>query len=659
MTPSIRDLYKTFAEAITPPPLLNLAEWSEQNIKLSPEDSATQGDFIAWPFQREPLEVMSPGHPCEKVVLLCASQTMKTRLMLNLLGYIIAVDPGPTLLVEPTQKDAKDVSVDRVSPMIRDTAVLKEKVADFKSRDSSNTLDHKKFPGGHVTFAFATSPSALASRPIRYLLLDEVSRYDASAGKEGDPVRLAEKRTTTFWNRKIILASSPGNDGNCRITKAFEYSDQRDWFVRCPYCDFEQVLLWEGIVWSKNGEKVKAKRMEGDDFIPYETLIEPTDARYRCSHCDCLIENRQKYMMIEKGRWISQNLAGRYPGFRINAFNSMVRTWGDIVLEFIECEKDPEQMRVFTNTVLAQTWKELAEEPPDAEKLWLRAQNVPIPDPLPAEVLFLTAGVDVQGDRLECQIRGWGRGKQSWLVDYGVFSGRYTESAVWSLLDEFLDRKFQHVYGLYLPIMRVAIDSGFGTQDVYAWARRKDQNLVIITKGIDSGVSLLGHPRTIDAQKKRVSARSVRVWPVNASMMKAELYGWLNQPLPEEGQPFPKGFLHDYDQGREYFEQLCAERLEYKLVNGFRKGSWKKIRDRNEALDTFGECRAAAEHVGISRFTDRDWDTLESYLRPDVPVENLVLREQEKSPASQIPTERIASPRNLQQRRSVRGRFSI
>lgn len=611
---NLRAVTLAFADALRPPPKQSMAEWCDEHVRLSSEDSAKKGKFVAWPFQREPMDCMSPVHRAEKVVLLCGSQTMKTRLCMNLVAFAMKRYPGPILFVEPTAEDAESLSKDRMDTMIRDMPVLHDLVFEAKSRDKGNTISHKKFPGGHITFAFATAPSKLAMRPIRYLIYDEVSRYNKSAGKEGDPVRLGEKRTVTFWNRKIIYASSPGNDGDCRITEVFEYSDQRDWYVPCPKCGHFQVIKWSGIRFSLRGEPV-VHMLNGEEV---ESIIPLDQPHYQCVECRELISERYKAWMNDNGQWIAGNPEGKYPGFRISGLVSPVREWADIVQEWVEIQGKPEQIKVFVNTVLAETYREQGEVP-DYEKLHLRAQTQPRWERAPMGVLFITAGVDVQGDRVEVQIIGWGKGKRSWLLDYVVIPGRSQDlgdpsSVLCSDLERLLYGTIPHENGYDISISRIGIDSGFATQDVYSWARRQPPGRVIVCKGYDHGVALLGTPKAGDtmADGKR-KKRGVKVWPVNVSMAKAEVYAWLKLTLLEDGST-PPGWVEFYDAGVEYFKQLCAEQWITRIVKGFRKGEWAKMRDRNEALDTRNMARAAAEHFGISRWSDSHWQALEKAM---------------------------------------------
>jgi len=590
-------LLNAICVGLQPPPALLLSEWADANRVLSSEASAQKGKWVTWPWQREPMDCLSPSHPAETVVLMCGAQLLKTELILNWFGYIVDCDPGPMLIVEPRETDAESLSKDRVAPMIRDTECLRGKIRDVRSRDSGNTTLHKMFTGGRVTLVGSISPSGLAMRPIRYLGMDEVDRYPASAGTEGDPVSLATKRTDNFWNRKILLASTPTTHGVSRIEKAFEESDQRHYHVPCPFCEAKQALVFDRVKWPKG---------------------KPRDAQYQCAECGEMIDERHKATMFAGGEWIAENPASDIPGFHLSQLYSLVRPWGDIAAEFVAVHKDPERLKVFTNTVLAETWKESAEAL-DWEKLYLRQEQY---KGAPRDVLFLTAGVDVQKDRLEIQIKGWGRGKQNWVVDYIVLMGDTSRSEVWDQLTEVRASSYQHESGADIPIMQMAVDSGYAAQEVYAWARKQHVSQVMVVKGRDTGAGLVGIPGAADTTVGgKTLKRGVKVWPVNVSMAKSELYGWLRQEIPSEGEPFPAGWCHCANQGEEFFKQLTAEQWQTRIVKGYRKGEWiLPPGRRNEVLDTANYSRAAANRVGIDRFTERHWKAFEQHLGVDQPA---------------------------------------
>ncbi|MBK8191652.1 MAG: phage terminase large subunit family protein [Vampirovibrionales bacterium] len=241
---------KSALKAIKPPPKLTVSEWANQYLQLSAEDSAEPGQFSTdrAPYQKGIMDAVSE-RGIHTVVVKSSAQIGKTAILKAIIGFHVDQDPAPILMLQPTEHMAEAFSKDRLAPMIRDTPALKDKIADPRSRDSGNSILHKRFAGGHLTLAGSNSPAGLASRPIRIVLCDEVDRYPASAGSEGDPVNLAIKRTATFWNRRIVLTSTPTIKGASRIDMAYENSDQRHFYVPCPHCGTFHIFKWENCRW--------------------------------------------------------------------------------------------------------------------------------------------------------------------------------------------------------------------------------------------------------------------------------------------------------------------------------------------------------------------------------------------------------------------------
>jgi len=603
---SVAVLREAFADGLRPAPMLDLAEWSETNMVLSAESSASRGKFTAWPFQIEPMSVMSPRHPSEKVAMLCAAQVMKTQLLLNLVGFAIDVDPGPILFVEPRQADVEFVSKSKVAPMLRDVPCLRGKVADVKSRDSGNTINHKSFRGGSIEFATGNSPASLRMRSVRYLLLDEISSEEYEAGKDGDPVSNAEERAS-FWNRKIVYASTPRNEGSCRITDVFLHSDQRQWFVPCPHCGHEQILEWAGMVWSTNDIPIywheNGQQKSG--------VVDPQRPMYRCAECDNLIAERDTR---DVGRYIPQNPEGKYPGFRVNQLVCPTKKWGDLVQTWLQAQGKPEQIKSFINNKLAQTWKEVGEAP-DWERLLSRREVYP-PNRVPMGGLFLTAGVDVQADRIECSLYAWGRDRQRWLVEHAVLMGRTTEDKVWADLTAWKHRTWKHEGGADMSIVRLAIDTGHETNRVYQWVRTQGSETLAVDGRSSLFGSIVGQPTSVDVDiSGRKVRRGVKLWPVDVSKLKHELYGSLGLARPEGGD-YPAGWVHLSESvaDPEFLKQLTAEQTVSRVAKGYRKVEWQKIRPRNEALDCAIYARAAANQAGWDRMTERQILSIESSL---------------------------------------------
>jgi phage terminase large subunit GpA-like protein len=434
------------------------------------------------------MDVLSPSHPCKQVVLMSAAQMLKTSVMVNFLGYIADVDPGPTLAVEPRSEDAKALSKDRVAPLFRHSPALRGKLAAVKSRDSNNTAMHKMFANGsgHITFTGAISPSGLAMRPIRYLLLDEVDRYPLSAGSEGDPVSLAMQRTGEFeHNKKVIMCSTPTVDGESRIQAAWNTSDQREYFVPCPKCNHFQILVFSdgtdgGLVWPEG---------------------EPEKAAYCCEKCRELIPHNQKSWMVDRGEYRPQNPGSPIPGFRVSQLISPKRSWGTIAAEFLVAKLSTETLKGFLNTVLAELWTERGSAP-DWEKKYLRREDYNL-GIVSAKGSLLVAGVDVQDDRLEVEIKAYGRGKESWSVDYRVIqvpdqAGHALKTSspeVWQELEALLATDWPCESGGTMPIIAMTIDTGFRPQMVYEFAAPsatgsrpgRRQDLCAAHRGADQG----------------------------------------------------------------------------------------------------------------------------------------------------------------------------
>lgn len=556
MPEQINRLHEALCKSLGLPPEITVSQWAERNRRLSPEGSAARGKWVNRPFQAEPMDCLSPSHPCQQVVLMCASQILKTEVLLNFLGFIIDVDPGPTLFIEPRADDAKALSKDRVAPMLRDTPCLKGRVADARSRDADNTTLHKSFVGGHVTFTGAISPSGLAMRPIRYVLADEVDRYPASAGGEGDPVSLARRRTDEFfWNKKIVLASTPTTKGASRIEKAYESSDQRRPYVPCPHCGEFQVLDFKRLEWPA-----------GD----------PESAAYRCALCQEVVLHHQNAWMMSKGEWRAENPASKIPGFWLSQMYSTRRTWGDLASEFVEANKDPETLKVFVNTVLAELWEEKHEVKIDYKSLLTRAEKYA--GYIPRGGAFLVCGVDVQDNRLELGVTAYGRGEERWSVDKRILLGDPGRSDVWDELDKILSEPYKTEDGIDLYIQATCIDSGgHHTDAVYKFTGPRFNRRVYAVKGRAGAYPIW-------PKKASRGKGGATLFMVGVDAAKDAIYSAL-----KVAEPGPK-YCHFGDSwGAEDFEQLTVERVHTRYHNGHAVREWRKPPNaRNERLDIAG-----------------------------------------------------------------------
>jgi len=494
----------------TPPPDLAVSQWADRNRKLSAEASAEPGQWSTAraAYQRGIMDAVSDP-AVETVVVMTSAQIGKTEGLLNAVGYHIDQDPAPIMVVMPTERDAETWSKDRFATMARDTPCLKGRISDPKSRDGANKILHKRFPGGHLTIVGANAPSGLASRPIRILLCDEVDRYPASAGAEGDPVNLARKRTVTFWNRKIVLVSTPTVRGYSRIEAAYGESDRRHYWVPCPDCDEPQTLQWPRVRWDKD--------KTGGHL--------PETAHYVCAHCGARWSDRRRWAAIRHGEWRAEAAFSGVAGFHLNeVYSSWVRL-EEMVRAFLSAkDSGGEAMKTFVNTALGESWVETGEAP-DWQRLYDRREDYRM-GAVPAGGLFLTAGADVQKDRIEVSVWAWGRGRESWLIEHRVIDGDTARGAVWAGLSEMLSESWPHASGARLPLRRLAVDTGYATQEVYAWVRRHRAGLVMAIKGVGRGSALV---RAAFAVPGRAAPPCITSW------VGTDRYGHLRLCAPQRG----------------------------------------------------------------------------------------------------------------------------
>jgi phage terminase large subunit GpA-like protein len=501
-----------------------------------------------------------------EVVVMAGAQLGKTEAILNILGFHIAHDPCPILVMQPTLEMAHAFSKDRVAAgLVRSTPALRGKIKDPRARDSGNTTLHKVFPGGAITLVGANSAAGLASRPVRILLADEVDRFPSSAGTEGDPISLGRKRTATFWNRKVIMVSTPTNKGASRIEEAFEASDQRHYHVPCRHCEQFQVLKWSNVQW-----------IDGD----------PETARYACEGCGALWSDADRIWAIRNGEWRASKPFTGVAGFAINGMYSPWTPLSDGVRDFLSVKKNPEMLRVWTNTYLGETWEDQGETVDD----WALAERrEPLPA-IPDEVIVLTAGVDVQDNRLEVTLLGHGRDDETWVLSHDTLWGDPSTPQLWTALDSKLFAQYETESGRQLMIRSTCVDSGgHYTNAVYAYCKRNAGRRVFAIKGVGGeGKAMVGRPSKNNVGK-------CPLFPVGVHTVKDTLFGRLK--VTDQGP----AYVHFSDTlPDEYFKQLTAEKIVTRYHKGFQRREFIKTRPRNEALDCFVYALAAHAIIGVN-----------------------------------------------------------
>jgi phage terminase large subunit GpA-like protein len=657
-------------EAWRPPQRLALSAWAERYFMLSAESAAEPGRWHTLPYQRGIMDAITDP-TVTQISLMKSARVGYTKIVDATIGYYIHQDPCPIMVVQPTIDDAKGYSKEEIAPMLRDVAELSAIVPTAKTRESSNTILLKRFPGGSLSIVGANSARGFRRVSRKVVIFDETDGYPPSAGTEGDQIQLGIRRTEYYWDRKIILGSTPTVAGYSRIERLFVAGDQRRYYVPCPHCSTMQVLEFKRFKWPKG---------------------RPEAAIYVCLECGSEIEHRHKRDMVEAGEWRpgphdqfpdlpAPSTFDGHASFHIWAAYSYApnATWGQICREFVEAEHNgPETLKTFINTGLGETWKDRGEAP-DWQRLFSRREGYVIAT-CPPGVLFLTAGVDVQKDRLVYEVVGWGRDKRSWSIDAGVLPGDTSDLArgPWHQLEALLARQFPHAGGTDLSIAMLAIDSGFNTQTVYNWARQHPMSRVIAVRGVDTAHTLIGAPSPVDVVVSgRKLKRGYKVWPIATNLAKTELYGWLSMQAPSAedraaGILDPPGFCHFPEYGEDFFKQLTAEQLvPHRSPKGYTVFAWQLIPGReNHQLDARVYARAASAVVGLDRFTRTDFDTLERRLgivrssplpTPEVTGSGITAPSPAATPATTRPPQRQAPRGSWLGRRSgdwLRGRRS-
>jgi phage terminase large subunit GpA-like protein len=618
---SVRDVIVRARAAWRPPPKLTLSQWADQHFYLSPESSAQAGRWSTLPYQKEIMDSISDVRVTE-VTLMKSARVGYTKILDAALGYFIDQDPSSSLVVQPTLEDAKGFSKEEIGTMMRDCPRLRGKVVDVEEDTSTrasgtaNTMLHKRYAGGVLSIVGANSGAGFRRISRRFIACDEIDAYPASAGADGDPVKLAQRRSEFFWNRKLLNGSTPLIEGFSRIERKFLEGDQRRYFVPCPQCGH-----FDHLVFQSKGEAHGA----GDGHYMKWPKGQPEAAFFVCSKNGCVIEHAQKFEMVRRGHWrpTRPEKDGPAPAsvrsFHIWAAYSFSpnATWGQIAKEWHDAatSKDLEVLKTVVNTVLGQTWKESGEAP-EWERLFQR-RELYAAGVVPAGVKFLTMGVDVQKDRLIYEVVGWGLNRESWSIDIGVLMGDTAKEATWLQLDDFLERVFPREGAPPdapgLKILRLCVDTGYNTQNVYNWVRQKDQSRVSAVKGSsEGGDGLIGAPKSVDVNYNgKRFARGVKLWAVGGAVAKGELYAWLRiqPPIPEEGkplEPFPPGYCHFPQHDGEFFKQLTAERLTAVKhpKTGQETREWHVLPGReNHWLDCRVYARAAAAMLGLDRVT--------------------------------------------------------
>ena len=593
-------LYRSaFLEGLRPPAPMTVDQWADQYRILSGKGASEPGPWRTdrTPYLREPMQCLSPSSPWRRVVLMFGSQMGKTEVVLNWLGSIIHLWPGPVMLVQPTELMAKRLNSQRLRPLLRETPVLAERIAPERARDSGNSMFLKDFQGGVFVLTGANSGSGLQSMPAAYLLADEVSSYPLEADDKGDPLENAEARTSTFPMGKVLVTSTPGSRGACRITAEFETrSDQRRLAAFMPCCGSREVLRWrEHMVWD---------RPDGEVWC-------------QCPACGERVAQHHKATMLAGAAWQPSAAGdGITAGFHLPGWYAPPgwTSWEQIRDEFLRSKADPILLKGWVNKRAAEAWEDEALVRINADGLLTRAAADPYPTGhCPAGVLLLLMAVDVQDTWLEVSVWGYGRGEESWLVWHQRIDGNPAEADAWLQVDSIRQTDFPHERGGTMRPRHVAVDSGgHFTQEVYEYCRARVRDGVIAIKGSSTRAApLVGKGSKQDVTwRGRIVKGGVTLYMVGTDTAKRSIYARLKITTPGPG------YVHfGQNATDEYLEGLTCERLMPRQVKGFQVLEWQKPSGaRNEPLDLCVYCLAALELVKRRYNRATMWDQLEAQL---------------------------------------------
>lgn len=584
---NINHVAENLLAGLRPPPEMTISQWAEKYRILAGTASSEPGRWsnARTPYLVEIMDELSPQSSATDVVFMKGSQIGGTEVLINTALYYIKHCPSPIGQFQTTEQTAKRFLKQRENPAF--TAM------GMNDLFYGDEMYIKEFPGGILTTGWSNSPSNFRSAPFCISLCDEISEWPDDCGGQGDPCELARRRTTNFPRRKLFWNSTPVIEGECRITKMFELGDQRHYQVPCPHCGELHKWEWGNVVWDcdSNGKAL------------------PQTVRMRCPHCGEEYGEYHKTELMALGQWVAENPDGEYPSFHINALYSPLGwySWANAVSDFVKAKGDVNKMKSFTNNVLGEPWSLDGGKVIDPNGLMSRCEEYE--SEVPDGAVVLTAGVDVQDDRLEVEIVGWGKGLENWGITNRILIGNPSEHGVWDALDSILMASYRNSLNENLYVAATLIDSGgHHTDDVYRYTAKRERRNVFACVG-KAG---LARPLVTRPQKTKKSlVYNASLVNVGVDIAKDQFYDWISIENPGPGYCHFPAKPDEYNQ--EYFAQLTAEKRFKKWVRGSQVWSYKKLRQRNEALDKRNYARGALNIVGID--VDKFADAGRKFLR--------------------------------------------
>lgn len=611
-------VYGAFADSIRPLPPVDYVEWARNNIVFD-ADNQFPGPYDPdkFPFYKKILRCLEPNHPSSVVVLKGSAQIGKTITAQVFVGATLETEGGGFFYVHPTVDMAATWVRTKWKTFVQNTPCLNRLFPrENKSRDSSNTLLHKdRIDGnGFLRISGANSAAGLAQQSYRRQVHDDLAKWENN--EHGDPETQADERSSSWgdWS-KILKISTCGIKGICRITKNYEASNQQEYHVPCPHCGHQHALTWENFKESLDVIEEFARK-NPDTPIPY------SDAHFTCPECGGVIEHHHKQGMIEATNcydaWVAKNPRSKIEGFYIWGAYSPLTTWAKIAERYFLALGDPEAEKTFMTDRIGVAYEQKGEAPPWKDLKNRAASSHYAAGEIPVGAVLLTGGIDVQGDRVEWLVMGWGPDKRRYAIQHGVIDGHISEERVRKQLDALIRRKWRNAFGREIGLDMTAIDANFETNEVKDWAKRHAK--VITVKGAKSYTAAPMVPiREERNNKGKTKKIQTKHWLVGVSGLKGSLYKNLEKTDPLERGYY--GFPNDFDD--EYFIQLTSEtrKLVVNKKTNFSEYVWIKLPDkRNEILDMNNYAEVAARRIGWHNAADSDWERVRS--ERERPVDN-------------------------------------
>lgn len=584
---------------LIPPPDMLPSVWAEANIKI-PIGNAIPGpiNFDNAPYQRGMINaIKEPG--VRRIDYMTGAQLGKTTIQQCITGYFIDHEPRSQIFVQPTQGDVQTFQETKLKPMLDANPTIKKKMAKPRGRDGVNNSRMISYVGGWLMFSWAGSPRTLRGRSAPVTQADEVDGMIATA--EGDPVELLAQRSATFGDQILSTRSStPTIKGASRIETGFEEGDQRRYYIACPHCEEAQYLRWEQVRWSgRQSSGIK----DADKDLNQEH--NPDTAGYQCQFCDAIWDDGERIAAIRNAEKMGHGWKAGKPfkghvSFHAPELLSTFRRLRDIVQSYLD-KIAVDDIQSFVNVSLGETFEETGEK---ADPTSLMARREEYAAQVPREGVYLTAGIDMQIDRLELEIVAWGEGEESWSIDYRVLWGDTLGDDVWEELDDVLAETFMHESGAQLPITASCLDTGGTgghTQRAYEYAKSRANRRLFAVKGRGGwGMPVVSQPQRKQSGKVK---RKVDLFIVGTDETKLIVTRRL--AVISAGP----GYCHfPADREEEYFKQLTAEKMTTRYVKGQPVREWTKPdRARNEALDCRVYATAALKIMqpSLKRFYER------------------------------------------------------